>query len=661
MWSTFSSDRRSRASPATSLAPLPAEPSTGLTPGCYLLICLAQNEHPDSCSTPERRRRPTPPHPPLRSAPSDRAEHDEHDRRRPLHHDPAPHVRARRPTGDARLDRGAHHRRLRRHGLERARRGHAGIRGFVRLPARGVRPGARRASHGLPLRLAVRAERPARDRVGLHRLRRLRHVHLERAHQAAGDRVDHGRGRHQHRAALPAHPLHRQNHDLTLDRHARHGARRHRDGRLALQSQGRLRFSARRVQLHHRVLPRARCGLAHRDLRLPRLLRHLLHRRRSARSGARDSAVDSHQHGGRGGHLPGDQPLDRRRGAVARLRAGGQSPRVELHRVHLHAANLRRAGGRRVHAARALDRVRLRVRAAPGLLANPLCRRRERLLLPRVRPAASHQGVSIRVASRAWRALDPRRLLRTRHGDRRAARLDLRLRHDTGARDPVRRWRAAAGLSDISRVVVASPELALRHSAGGIVKIVWRALVFMLVCAGAARAQNKQMLHSGWLIQSSARAGTDGARISTSRYVPRNWYRATVPSTVVGTLVDDGVYRDPFFGMNLRSLPGMTYKIGANFVHTAMSPNSPFAVAWWYRTTFRTPAGARGRHVTLGFDGINYRANIWLNGRRLADSSQVAGTYRRYELDVTDALAARGANVLAIEIFAPTPPDLQTT
>jgi len=135
------------------------------------------------------------------------------------------------------------------------------------------------------------------------------------------------------------------------------------------------------------------------------------------------------------------------------------------------------------------------------------------------------------------------------------------------------------------------------------VKIVWRALAFMLMCAGAARAQNKQMLHSGWLIQSSARAGTNGARISTSRYVPRNWYRATVPSTVVGTLVDDGVYRDPFFGMNLRSLPGMTYKIGANFVHTAMSAKSPFAVAWWYRTTFRTPTGARGRHVTLGFDG----------------------------------------------------------
>ncbi|MGH7623943.1 MAG: glycoside hydrolase family 2 protein, partial [Gemmatimonadaceae bacterium] len=93
----------------------------------------------------------------------------------------------------------------------------------------------------------------------------------------------------------------------------------------------------------------------------------------------------------------------------------------------------------------------------------------------------------------------------------------------------------------------------------------------------------------------------------------------------------------------------------------AMAPTSPFAVAWWYRTTFKTPSGTHGRRETLGFDGINYRANIWLNGHRLADSSQIAGTYRRYEFDVTDALSSRNANVLAVEIFAPTPPDLQTT
>jgi exo-1,4-beta-D-glucosaminidase len=169
-----------------------------------------------------------------------------------------------------------------------------------------------------------------------------------------------------------------------------------------------------------------------------------------------------------------------------------------------------------------------------------------------------------------------------------------------------------------------------------------------------------QSLHSGWLIQSSAKAGTDGAAISSASYHATGWYRATVPSTVVGTLVDDSVYRDPFFGMNLRALPGMTYAIGRNFSRLPMDSQSPFAVPWWYRTTFRAARPA-GRHVLLHFDGINYRANIWVNGHRLADSSSVAGTYRRYELDITDALRSSGPNVLAVEIWAPQPLDLQTT
>jgi len=188
-------------------------------------------------------------------------------------------------------------------------------------------------------------------------------------------------------------------------------------------------------------------------------------------------------------------------------------------------------------------------------------------------------------------------------------------------------------------------------------------IVASLLFLGAASASGQEQLtlHSDWLIQSSAKVGTDGAAISASTYRPADWYRATVPSTVVGALVEDGVYRDPFFGMNFRELPGVTYPIGANFVHRPMDPQSPYAVPWWYRTTFRVPATMRGKRITLHFDGINYRANIWLNGHRLADSAAVTGTYRRYEFDATDVINRSGANALAVEVFAPTPPDLQTT
>jgi exo-1,4-beta-D-glucosaminidase len=189
----------------------------------------------------------------------------------------------------------------------------------------------------------------------------------------------------------------------------------------------------------------------------------------------------------------------------------------------------------------------------------------------------------------------------------------------------------------------------------------WATLLLLLFVADAASAQEKQMLHNGWLLNSSGTVGKDGAAISSSTYKPIDWQRVTVPSTVVGSLVDNGVYREPFFGMNMRTLPGMTYKIGASFTHTSMEPSSPFAVPWWYRTTFSVPTTMQGKRITMNFDGINYRANIWLNGRRIADSSTTAGTYRRFELDVTDAVKRTGRNVLAVEIFAPTPPDLQTT
>jgi exo-1,4-beta-D-glucosaminidase len=189
-----------------------------------------------------------------------------------------------------------------------------------------------------------------------------------------------------------------------------------------------------------------------------------------------------------------------------------------------------------------------------------------------------------------------------------------------------------------------------------------RLLVGLLIAGvgATAGAQTRRTLHDGWSVQSSEKVGVDGHAISSPSYHAGGWNKATVPSTVVGALVEDGVFKDPFFGMNLRSLPGMTYNIGLNFVHLPMDPSSPYAKPWWYRTTF-TARAVKGKHVVLHFDGINYRANVWLNGVRIADSTQVAGTYRRYEFDVTGTLARNGRNALAVEIFAPTPADLQTT
>ena len=168
-------------------------------------------------------------------------------------------------------------------------------------------------------------------------------------------------------------------------------------------------------------------------------------------------------------------------------------------------------------------------------------------------------------------------------------------------------------------------------------------------------------LADGWTLQSSGKVAETGDVISTPSYAPKGWYTVTVPTTVVAALVKQKVYPDPAFGMNLRQFPGMTYPVGANFSNLPMQQDSPFAVAWWYRKTFTLPAGDRGKTVWLDFNGINYRANIWVNGKQIANLQQVVGAWRTYEFDIT-AVARPGAeNVVAVQVWAPEKDDLAIT
>jgi len=168
-------------------------------------------------------------------------------------------------------------------------------------------------------------------------------------------------------------------------------------------------------------------------------------------------------------------------------------------------------------------------------------------------------------------------------------------------------------------------------------------------------------LTEGWTLQSSCKVDQPGEIVSTPKFEPRDWYSVTVPTTVVAALVKHKVYPDPDYGMNLRSLPGVTYPIGANFSNIPMQQDSPFLVPWWYRKQFTLPEDYKGKTVWLNFGGINYRANIWLNGRQIANKDEVAGAWRTYEFNITDAAKPGATNVLAVEVFSPTENDLAIT
>jgi exo-1,4-beta-D-glucosaminidase len=184
----------------------------------------------------------------------------------------------------------------------------------------------------------------------------------------------------------------------------------------------------------------------------------------------------------------------------------------------------------------------------------------------------------------------------------------------------------------------------------------------LLFAANASsKSTDKLVLREHWALQSSAKVDAKGEIISTAAFVPRGWHDATVPTTVVAALVRDKSLPDPFFAMNLRQFPGVTYPIGGNFSNIAMQPDSPYAVSWWYRKQFIAPASYNGRTVWLNFKGINYRANVWLNGKQIADSNDIAGAWRTYELNVTGALKPGSENILAVQVFAPTENDLAIT
>ena len=160
-------------------------------------------------------------------------------------------------------------------------------------------------------------------------------------------------------------------------------------------------------------------------------------------------------------------------------------------------------------------------------------------------------------------------------------------------------------------------------------------------------------LADGWVLQSSCEVKAAGAEVSVPGFATQGWHHTEVPSTVVAALVADKTYPDPFFGMNLRSYPGMQYRIGGLFSNMDMPENSPFKCSWWYRTEFPTPASYNGKTAWLHFDGINYRANIWLNGQKLADQADTVGPFRAYQFDITKLLHSGRPNALAVEVIAP--------
>lgn len=155
----------------------------------------------------------------------------------------------------------------------------------------------------------------------------------------------------------------------------------------------------------------------------------------------------------------------------------------------------------------------------------------------------------------------------------------------------------------------------------------------------SADQPRKILLKENWLVQQSYKINHSGADLSTTDFSRNNWYKASVPSTIMGVLTANGMYNDIFEGDNYKN-----------------TDKKQFDDSWWYCNQFALPLPTPGQHVTLNFDGINYYANIWLNGKLIASRDSVKGTFRRFEFDITKWVQ-KDKNILAVEIFRAQPGD----
>ncbi len=153
-------------------------------------------------------------------------------------------------------------------------------------------------------------------------------------------------------------------------------------------------------------------------------------------------------------------------------------------------------------------------------------------------------------------------------------------------------------------------------------------------------AHDTWLIEGGWRLQAAPLIASDGAAISQPSLDASRWMTAIVPGTVLTTMIERGIYPDPEYGLNNLAIPESLNKQN-----------------YWYRVALKSPDGLSGKHLSLTFQGINYKAVVWLNGQRLGT---ITGAFIRGTFDVTKIWkAGRGeANILAVEVSPPPHPGI---
>src|SRR3984957_4797886 len=153
-----------------------------------------------------------------------------------------------------------------------------------------------------------------------------------------------------------------------------------------------------------------------------------------------------------------------------------------------------------------------------------------------------------------------------------------------------------------------------------------------------ASGEGQWTLAAGWSMIPAPKINADGQPVSQAGFNAGDWLPATIPGTVLTTMIDRGIYPDPDYGLN-----------------NLVIPESLAHQDYWYRVEFMIPVTARGQRLTLTFNGVNYAAEVWLNGKKLGGFT---GAFLRGKFDVTSLASMSDKNVLAVRVSPPPHPGI---
>ena len=149
----------------------------------------------------------------------------------------------------------------------------------------------------------------------------------------------------------------------------------------------------------------------------------------------------------------------------------------------------------------------------------------------------------------------------------------------------------------------------------------------------AAYAGKLHLSGGHWRLQRASQVEGSGEAISQPGFPDENWLVATVPATVLSSYLNAGALPDPNFADNQLAIS-----------------DSFFYSDFWYRDEFTVPPSPAlpARHFWLNFKGINWKAEVYLNGMKLGS---IEGGFMRAHFDITKLLHPGATNVLAVRII----------